>query len=64
MALEIQNDPNILYGGDVDDIGPIDGGFGSLGAMLIADLKTGGERTAFVSEFRLIVKLFKFSVLR
>ena len=49
--MEIENDPNIVYGGDTSELGLIDGGFGSLGALLINDLKKGGNRNSFVSIF-------------
>jgi hypothetical protein len=51
MAEEMKKDPNILYGGDTDDLGPIDCGYRSLGGLLLADLRKGRARTAFVSRF-------------
>lgn len=42
-------DPNVIYGGDPSEYGPIDGGFGSLGGLILSDLKKGENRTSFVS---------------
>lgn len=44
--MEMKSDPNILYGGD-----PHEGyiGFASVGEFVLAELKIGGDHTAFVS---------------
>ena len=55
--MEIENDPNIIYGGDTSDLGPIDGGYGSLGGLLFADLKLGENRTASVCTLILMLSI-------
>lgn len=45
--MEDTNDPNIIYGGDLDAIE-----VSSLGQMILSDLKIGDTKPAVVSESR------------
>ena len=47
MDVEIKD--NILYGGDPNEYGALDGNCASLGEFIIKELKKGGNRTTFVS---------------
>jgi hypothetical protein len=47
--MEAENDPNIIDGGNADEFGPLDGGCGSLGELILSDLRKGETRTSFVS---------------
>lgn len=42
-----ENDPNVMYGGDIDDLS--ERPYVSLGDMMLADLRRGGDKPAFVS---------------
>jgi hypothetical protein len=42
--MKIENDSNILYGGDLGEITET-----SLGQMILSDLEGGGNKTAIVS---------------
>jgi hypothetical protein len=45
------NDPNILYGGDlIESNEPIEAQYKSIGDLILTDLKLGEDRTSFVSE--------------
>lgn len=43
-----EGDPNIVYGGDPGEYGPLDGGCRSIGELIVKNLKEGGNETAFV----------------
>lgn len=47
--METENDPNILYGGDPEEFS-LNGNCASLGELIIKDLRSGGDRTSFVSK--------------
>lgn len=47
--MSLEKEQNIVYGGDTGDLGPIDGGCGSLGGLILSDLKKGLNRPSFVS---------------
>jgi hypothetical protein len=51
FKMNSESDPNIIYGGDPSEFGPIDGGCGSLGGLIWSDLTKGENRTSFVSVF-------------
>lgn len=46
--MQTEDDPNVVYGGDPNEYGPLDGGCGSVGELIMKNLKEGGNRTAFV----------------
>lgn len=48
--MNAENDPNVIYGGDPEEFGPIKGSCASFGELIIKDLKGGGDRTSFVSK--------------
>lgn len=52
--MEIENDPNVLYGGDPEEYGPLIGDCASFGDLILKDLKTGGDRASFVSKIKLL----------
>jgi hypothetical protein len=43
--MELKNDPNIIYGGDLDEIE-----VSSLGQMILSDLGEGGTKDSLVSK--------------
>lgn len=44
-----ESDPNVIYGGDPEVTTKIDENCPSLGAMALADLKLGENKTCFVT---------------
>lgn len=48
--MRVESDPKIVFGGDANALGKIDGGYGSLGGLILSDLQKGGSRPSFVSE--------------
>lgn len=48
--MDTEDDPNVLYGGDPEEYGPLMGNCVSLGELIINDLRTGGDRKSFVSK--------------
>lgn len=57
--MNLESDVNIVYGGDPTELGPIDGNCGSLGELIISDLKKGGNRTSFVSFIETILLTYQ-----
>lgn len=47
--MSIENDPNIIYGGDPEETTRIDENCASLGEMVISDFKLGEDKPSFVS---------------
>lgn len=47
--MNIENDPNVIYGGDAEDFGPLNGNCISLGQLILKNLKEGGSKTSLVS---------------
>lgn len=56
--MQIQNDPNVVYGGDPSEFGPLNGGFSSFGELIYKSLTKGGNETAFVRNFHKLFKIF------
>lgn len=48
VRMEVEIKDNILYGGDPEVNGPIDGNCVSFGQFIIKELRTGGNKTTFV----------------
>lgn len=48
--MPVESEPNVIYGGDPNEWGPIGGVWrcGSVGELIVNNLKEGGNRTAFV----------------
>jgi hypothetical protein len=44
------SDPNVLYGGDIDESEDSFASYPSLGSLIVSDLKIGENKTSFVSE--------------
>lgn len=44
--MQVESDPNIIYGGDLDESAHED--YSSLGDMLVKDMKIGGNLAALV----------------
>lgn len=49
--MQVESDPNILYGGDPEEGTGIDENCPSLGFMIMEDLKAGENKPSFVSSF-------------
>lgn len=49
--MQVENDPNVLYGGDPDESAAIDMNCPSLGHLILSDLKLGENKPSFVSIF-------------
>lgn len=47
--MTVENDPNVIYGGDPEVTAKIDENCPSLGSMTLADLKLGEDKTCFVT---------------
>lgn len=52
--MQVQNDPNLIYGGDPNEFGPLNGGCASIGELIWSNLKKGGNKTAFVSKLSIV----------
>lgn len=48
VNMEIENDPNVVYGGDLSDLEPIKANCASLGEVIFRELKKGGNKTSLV----------------
>lgn len=48
--MDVMEDPNIIYGGDVEDEDDEIVEYASLGDYIVKQLKLGYNRTSFVSE--------------
>lgn len=48
--MQVENDPYVIYGGDTDELGPLNEDCASLGELILKNLKKGGDRKAFVSQ--------------
>lgn len=49
IKMQVENDPNVIHGGDTDELGPLNENCASLGELILKNLKQGGDRKAFVS---------------
>lgn len=58
MQVEVKD--NILYGGDPEVYGPLNGNCASLGEFIIKELRKGGKRTTFVNSFDLKLKSINY----
>lgn len=60
--MQVEDDPNVIYGGDPEESTAIDVNCPSLGYMILSDLKLGENKPSFVSFcccFLLDVALFE-----
>lgn len=48
--MTMENDPNVIYGGDPEVTTKVDENCPSLGSMTLEDLRLGGDKTCFVSD--------------
>lgn len=62
--MQVQNDPNVIYGGDADEFGPLNGGCASIGELIWSNLKKGGNKTAFVSKLNQSGTISKVYIIR
>lgn len=46
--MDSETDPNVIYGGDPYEFGPLDGCCASLGELIWSNLKKGGDNKSLV----------------